>query len=206
MNATASDKRGPTFQDSSSATSWSRKTRRIGATSRSQPLLMRRPMTLYVATTLRVIRSGPNILPLFLYRALQSQAVNRQLQVSASGVTRYGLPNGAIGDVVLPLPPIDEQRAIGAFLDQETERFDSLVAKIRLLIERLSEYRTALITHTVTRGLPPGAARSAGVGPSPRLRPSGIEWLGEVPEHWQVKRLESHSAFAQRSDNTIEGR
>ncbi len=138
---------------------------------------------------LGVIRSGPNILPLFLYRALQSQAVNRQLQVSASGVTRYGLPNGAIGDVVLPLPPIDEQRAIGAFLDQETERFDSLVAKIRLLIERLGEYRTALITRTVTRGLPAEAARLAGLDPSPRLKPSGMDWLGEVPEHWEVKRL-----------------
>ena len=99
---------------------------------------------------LGIIRSGPGIHPLFLYRTLQSVAVNRQLQVSASGVTRYGLPNAAVGDVVLPLPPIDEQRAIGAFLDRETERIDSLAAKMRLLIERISEYRTALITAAVT--------------------------------------------------------
>ena len=99
---------------------------------------------------LGIIRSGPGIHPLFLYRALQSEAINRQLQVSASGVTRYGLSNAAVGDVVLPLPPIDEQRAIGAFLDRETERIDSLVAKMRLLIERLGEYRAALITAAVT--------------------------------------------------------
>ena len=90
---------------------------------------------------------------------------------------------------LLPLPPLDEQRAIAAYLDRETERIDALVAKKRLLIERLEEYRTALITRTVTRGLPPEAARAAGLDPSPRLKPSGVEWLGEVPEHWEVKDL-----------------
>ena len=89
----------------------------------------------------------------------------------------------------LPLPPLDEQRAIAAFLDRETERIDALVAKKRLLIERLEEYRSALITRTVTRGLPPEAARAAGLDPSPRLKPSGVEWLGEVPEHWEVKEI-----------------
>ena len=138
---------------------------------------------------LGIIRSGPAMDAGFLYRAMQSGAVNRQLQTSASGVTRYGLPNAAVGDALLPLPPLDEQRAIAAYLDRETERIDALVAKKRLLIERLEEYRSALITRTVTRGLPPEAARAAGHDPSPRLKPSGVEWLGEVPEHWDVKEL-----------------
>ena len=100
------------------------------------------------------------------------------------------MPNASeIGSLPLPLPPLDEQRAIAAYLDRETERIDALVAKKRLLIERLEEYRTALITRTVTRGLPPEAARAAGLDPSPRLKPSGVEWLGEVPEHWEVQRL-----------------
>ena len=89
----------------------------------------------------------------------------------------------------IPLPPLDEQQAIAAYLDRETERIDVLVAKRRLLIERLEEYRTALITRTVTRGLPPEAARAAGLDPSPRLKPSEVEWLGEVPEHWEVQPL-----------------
>ena len=89
----------------------------------------------------------------------------------------------------IPLPPLDEQRAIAAYLDRETERIDALVAKKRLLIERLEEYRSALITRTVTRGLPPEPARAAGLDPSPRLKPSGVEWLGEVPEHWEVRRI-----------------
>ena len=94
-----------------------------------------------------------------------------------------------VGDALLPLPPLDEQHAIAAFLDRETERIDALVAKKRLLIERLEEYRTALITRTVTRGLPPEVARAAGLDPSPRLKSSGVEWLGDVPEHWDVRPL-----------------
>ncbi len=64
-----------------------------------------------------------------------------------------------------------------------------MIAKKRLLIERLQEYRTALITRTVTRGLPPETSRAAGLDPSPRLKPSGVDWLGDVPEHWDVRRL-----------------
>ena len=63
------------------------------------------------------------------------------------------------------------------------------MAKKRTLIERLKEKRTALISRTVTRGLPPDAARAAGLDPHPKLKPSGIDWLGDVPEHWEVKRL-----------------
>ncbi len=144
---------------------------------------------------LGIIRPGPEMQPSFLYRALQSVAVNRQLSVSASGVTRYGLPNAAVGDVLLPLPPLAEQRAIGAYLERETERIDALVVKMRLLIERLGEYRSVLITRTVTRGLPAEAARAAGLDPSPPLKPSGVEWLGEVPEHWEVKRLEHVACY-----------
>ena len=138
---------------------------------------------------LGIIRSGPMADSAFMFRAMQSVSVNRQLQTSASGVTRYGLPNAAVGDVILPIPPLAEQRAIAAFLDRETQRIDALVEKKRRLIERLREYRAALITRTVARGLPPEAARAAGLDPSPRLKPSGVEWLGDVPEHWQVSRL-----------------
>ena len=144
---------------------------------------------------LGIIRAREELDSGFLFRLMQSGSVNQQLQTSASGVTRYGLPNSAVGDATIPLPPPDEQRAIAAFLDRETERIDALVAKKRQLIERLQEYRTALITRTVTRGLPPAAARAAGLDPSPRLKPSGVEWLGDVPEHWEVKRLEHMAAY-----------
>src|SRR5438094_3998340 len=87
-----------------------------------------------------------------------------------------------IGNCAVPIAPSVEQRAIADFLDRETAKLDTLVAKKRTLIERLKEKRTALISCTVTRGLPPEAARAAGLDPHPRLKPSGIDWLGDVPE------------------------
>ena len=86
----------------------------------------------------------------------------------------------------VPQPSPVEQRAIADFLDRETSRLDTLVTKKRTLIERLKEKRTALISRTVTRGLPPDAARAASLDPHPKLKPTGIDWLGEVPEHWDV--------------------
>ena len=82
-----------------------------------------------------------------------------------------------------PSPAVDEQRTIADFSTARPRR-SHLVAKKRTLIERLQEKRTALITRTVTRSLPPNDARAAGLDPHPKLKPTGIAWLGEVPEHW----------------------
>jgi type I restriction enzyme S subunit len=129
------------------------------------------------------------LLGAFVLRVFQATSVNQQFQVAATGVTRYGLPKSAIGEALVPFPPLDEQHAIASFLDRETARIDSLVAKKRTLIERLKERRTALIMRTVTRGLPPDIACAAGLDQHPRLKSSGIEWLGDVPEHWGVLAL-----------------
>ena len=86
----------------------------------------------------------------------------------------------------IQLPSPTEQHAIADFLDRETAKIDILVSTKRTLIERLKEKRAALISRTVTRGLPPDAARAAGLEPYPKLKPTGIDWLGELPEHWDV--------------------
>ena len=83
-----------------------------------------------------------------------------------------------IGFIAIPLPPLPEQQAIAAFLDRETGRIDALIAKKQRLLELLAEQRTALISRAVTKGL------DAEV----KLNPSGVEWLGDVPEHWEVKK------------------
>lgn len=92
-------------------------------------------------------------------------------------------------DFRTPLPPLPEQLVIANFLDTQTAKIDALLAKKRELIEKLKEKRTTLISRTVTRGLPPEAARAAGLDPHPTMKESGVEWLGEVPEGWEVKRL-----------------
>jgi len=81
-----------------------------------------------------------------------------------------------VGVCNLPLPPLPEQQIIADFLDKETARLDALVAKNAKLIERLKEKRTALLSHTVTRGLNSKA----------KLKSSGNDWLGDIPAHWEV--------------------
>ena len=84
-----------------------------------------------------------------------------------------------IGNLPLPVPPEDEQRSIAAFLDRETARIDALIKKKERQIELLHEKRSAIISHAVTKGL----------NPNVKMKDSGIEWLGEIPEHWEVKRI-----------------
>ena len=138
---------------------------------------------------LGIVRPGSRLEPGYLLRALQSKNVNVQLQTAATGVTRYGVTQGAVGRAVIPAPPLEEQAQIGAFLDSETVRIDRLISMQQSLIKRLDEYRTALITRVLTKGLPPEAAVVAGLDPAPHLKDSGVEWLGEVPQHWDIAVL-----------------
>ena len=96
---------------------------------------------------------------------------------------------GSIGSPI-PMPGESEQRAIAAFLDRETAKIDALVAKKERLIELLQEKRTALISHAVTKGLDPDVP----------LKDSGIEWLGKIPAHWEVKQLRWAITFQRGHD------
>lgn len=89
------------------------------------------------------------------------------------------LNEGQIGNFQLAIPPLPEQTQIAAFLDRETAKIDALVAEQQRLMELLKEKRQAVISHAVTKGLNPNAP----------MKPSGIEWLGDVPAHWEVKCL-----------------
>ena len=103
----------------------------------------------------------------------------RELQKETHGSTMTHLTYGMFGGFRVDLPASEEQRAIATFLDRETARIDALVAKKERLIELLQEQRTALITRAVTKGLDPTFP----------MKDSGVEWLGETPAHWRVKRL-----------------
>jgi len=97
------------------------------------------------------------------------------VQLSSGG----GQPNinqEKVAFLRLHTPPLPEQRAIADFLDRETGRVDALIAKKRRLIELLEEKRSALISHAVTKGLDPNVP----------MKDSGIEWLGQIPAHWET--------------------
>lgn len=84
-----------------------------------------------------------------------------------------------VGNFMLTLPPLPEQQAIADFLDRETARINGIVEKQTRMIELLKEKRYALITQAVTKGLDPKA----------KMKPSGVEWLGKIPEHWEIRKL-----------------
>ena len=125
----------------------------------------------------------------FLGYAADCLTSTYQKALMGRGVTVMHIYSSELKNLVIPLPPLDEQSAIAAFLDHETARINHLIAKHELLIERLAEYRNAVITQTVTKGLPADASRDAGLDPEPRMKSSGSDWIGEVPEHWQIKKL-----------------
>lgn len=143
-------------------------------------------------TELHVLRPGQGMERRFLFYFSISwpyRSTGEGAMYGAGGQKR--VPPEFCKDVAIPLPAIAEQHTIADFLDRETAKIDTLVAKKRTLIERLKEKRTALISRTVTKGLPPDAARAAGLDPHPKFKPSGIDWLGDVPEHWVLKPVKS---------------
>ena len=123
------------------------------------------------------------------FATYQIKQLENTLRTIAPRATLPILDQDGIGDLSIALPNLNEQHAIADFLDRRTGEIDTLVAKKRTLIERLNEKRAALISRTVTRGLPPDAACAAGLDPHPSLEPSGIDWLGDVPEHWELAKL-----------------
>jgi len=95
----------------------------------------------------------------------------------------------------VPVPLLDEQRAIASFLDRETARIDALVEKKERQIELLKEKRSTLISHVVTKGL----------NPDTPMKDSGIEWLGEIPEHWDdVRSKAGLYEVKERSESGVE--
>ena len=129
---------------------------------------------------LAILRSdGERLTGRFLFHCLQSKAVRAHLELEATGITRYGIPKSAIGEVPIPLPPLSAQKQIITYLDRETARIDRLIDAKQRLLSILEEKRRAMVLTAVTRGL------DAGV----ELRDSGVEWLGAVPAHWEMITL-----------------
>ena len=136
------------------------------------------PENLVASTGFAVVRPR-RIDPGFLAYALSCPEFVEEIVSRSVGVSYPATNASEIADIPVPTPPREEQRAIAGFLDRETARIDALIAKKRRLIELLDEKRTALITRAVTKGLDPDAP----------MRDSGIEWLGEIPAHWVVRKV-----------------
>lgn len=132
-----------------------------------------------------------SVIPRFAWYFLTSSPIKSAISSLAAGTSgsMQNIAQNAFMDIGFLLPSLKEQQTIARFLDAKTAQIDTLVAKKRQLIEKLKEKRSALISRTVTRGLPPEAAKAAGLEPNPQMKDSGVEWIGKIPNTWQVKRL-----------------
>ena len=134
---------------------------------------------------LAAIRCDKNSHPKFVLNFLRSRNFQEGVTVNWSFGTQQNIGMNVIENLQVTRPPLEEQKTIVSFLDVETSKIDALVSEQRRLIELLKEKRQAVISHAVTKGLNPNAP----------MKPSGIPWLGDVPEHWEVKRLKHVSPF-----------
>ena len=115
----------------------------------------------------------------FLFHFMKSINFFESIELGWSFGTQQNIGMGVIENLPIVAPSIEEQISIAAYLDRKTTQIDNLISKKQKFIELLKEERAAIINQAVTKGLNPDAS----------MKDSGIEWLGEIPEHWEVKRL-----------------
>lgn len=128
--------------------------------------------------------------PRFFYYVLEAAAALGIFTAEGGKATIAHLTAESFRRHRFPFPGSTEQRAIAAFLDRETAKIDALVEAQRRLIELLKEKRQAVISHAVTKGLDPSAP----------MKDSGVEWLGEVPAHWEVLPVRALFRFVKRQN------
>ena len=117
--------------------------------------------------------------PEFIEYVLKSPLTQAEIDTFCTVNTQKNISMDDIPRLTISSPPLDEQKLIVKFLDKETSKIDKLVAEQEKLIELLKEKRQAVISHAVTKG----------VDLKVKMKDSGLEWLGEVPENWNVQRI-----------------
>lgn len=134
---------------------------------------------LIASTGFCVVRPGIEVDSGFIGWAAKSEPFVSEVVARSVGVSYPAINASELVNIQVPLPPIETQQRIARFLDERTARIDGLIEKKRALLDRLAEKRQALITRAVTKGLNPDAP----------MKPSGIDWLGDVPAHWEVGNI-----------------
>ena len=128
-----------------------------------------------------IFKPKKDLNPQFLKYQLRDKYIIDQFMISSLsvGTIQRQIKNHLLRKIEIPIPSISEQTQIATFLDHETAKIDNLIAKQEKLIELLEEQRKSVISHAVTKGLDPNVP----------MKDSGIEWLGEIPKHWNISKL-----------------
>lgn len=140
---------------------------------------------------MHVLRAEDCMEPKFLYWLTASNLFRHQGLASMSGVLgQQRIADNSIKDFLIPVPSVIEQQVISDFLDRETEKIDTLIEKRERLISLLEEKRIAIINQAVIRGIDPNVS----------MKDSGVEWMGMVPAHWELKKIK-HLCMVRRGSS-----
>lgn len=126
-----------------------------------------------------ILRPLKYIYPKFLSFIIESEKFQNEMNLYVRGAAQPGLNQEFTSKIYIHFPNLENQKLIADFLDYKTAQIDELIEQKEKLLELLEEKRIALITKAVTKGL----------NPDVKMKPSGIDWLGDIPEHWEIKRL-----------------
>ena len=146
-----------------------------------------------VSTGFAVIRPDKHI-PNFLYYLCSSEFFCQEVNKRAWGIAYPAISEKQMGAIVVPIPPIDEQRAIVSLLDKKCREIDGVSANLKKQIALLERYRASVIHEAVTRGLDPTAP----------IKKSGINWIEEIPQGWSITRIKYVSTLCNGLDYSSE--
>ncbi|WP_449219944.1 restriction endonuclease subunit S [Tistrella mobilis] len=134
------------------------------------------PSNLIASTGFCVVRPQDELDASYAGWVAKSEEFVGEVVSRSVGVSYPAINASQLVDIEIPLPPLETQKRISAFLDEKTAQIDGLIEKKRALLDRLAEKRQAIITQAVTKGLNPAAP----------MKDSGIDWLGQIPVHWRL--------------------
>ncbi|MBL9061708.1 restriction endonuclease subunit S [Tabrizicola sp.] len=152
------------------------------------------PENLIVSTGFAVIRPRPEMMDAkFCRYVLREPTFLAEVEKRSTGISYPAINASEIGDIAIPLPPISAQKLIADYVEVETAEIDALISAKQKLLDLMAEKRRAIVAEAVMRGLDPSAP----------LRPSGIDWLGDIPAHWEIER--SRWLFTERDQRSQTG-
>ncbi|PKQ10851.1 MAG: restriction endonuclease subunit S [Alphaproteobacteria bacterium HGW-Alphaproteobacteria-1] len=152
------------------------------------------PENLIVSTGFAVIRPRPDMMDAkFCRYVLREPTFLAEVEKRSTGISYPAINASEIGDIAIPLPPISAQKLIADHVEAETAEIDALISAKQKLLDLMAEKRRAMVAEAVMRGLDPSAP----------LRPSGIDWLGDIPAHWEIER--SRWLFTERDQRSQTG-
>ena len=132
-----------------------------------------------VSTGFAVYTPDEAIYPQYLYYFCKSEGFVQEIDKNSYGIAYPAINTDLLSRICIAYPCYEEQQAIADFLDKECAQIDSITADLEKQIELLQQYKKSLITETVTKGL----------DKSVPMKDSGVEWIGEIPEHWEISRV-----------------